>query len=30
VEIVSYDSSKVDEAVDQAMALIEDILSTLQ
>lgn len=30
VEIVSYDGSKVGEATDQAMVLIEDILSTLK
>lgn len=30
VETVSYDASKVDQAVDQAMLLIEDILSTLK
>lgn len=30
VETVSYDSSKVDQAADQAMLLIEDILSTLK
>lgn len=30
VETVSYDASKVGEAADQAMVLIEDILSTLK
>lgn len=30
VEMVSYDSSKVQEATEQAMVLIEDILSTLR
>lgn len=30
VETVSYDASKVGEAVDQAMVLIEDILATLK
>lgn len=30
VETVSYDASQVDAATDQAMALIEDILSTLK
>lgn len=30
VETVSYDASKIDEAADQAMLLIEDILSTLK
>lgn len=30
VETVSYDASKVEEAADQAMLLIEDILSTLK
>ena len=26
----AYDTSKIDKAADQAMALIEDILSTLK
>ena len=30
VETVSYDASKIDSAADQAMTLIEDILSTLK
>ncbi len=29
-EVVSYDSTKVESAADQAMTLIEDILSTLR
>lgn len=30
VEVVSYDSSKIDSVADQAMTLIEDVLSTLK